>query len=415
MDNAKDQLYQERETRVRDTIALKKPDRTPISVTFGFFPARYCGYTMADMMYDPDKLWEANLKTILDFQPDQAWNPFGNFKGALLDILDFKQFQWPGRQLDANVPFQFVEGEYMKADEYDHFLSDMTDFMLRKYWPRICGSLKGFEKLSPLRNMITNYMGLGTFVPFTMPEVQEALEAMKKAGEEVLRIGSYSTRFSAKLKEEGFPLPSGSGTQAPFDTLGDFFRGTKGLMLDMYRQPEMVLKACDHLLPMMAETAIKGAKVSGNPRVSIPLHKGIDGFMSLDQFKRFYWPTLRELMMTLIKEGLTPVPFWEGDCASRLEIIKDVPSAKAMYAFEATDLIKAKDVLGDRISIKGGVPVSILATGTPDDVKAYCKKLIDYVGREGGFLLSTSSSVEDAKIENIRAMFDFTKEYGSKL
>jgi hypothetical protein len=415
MGNAKDQLYQEREKRVSDTIALKKPDRIPISVTFGFFPARYCGYTMADMMYDPDKLWEANLKTILDFQPDQAWNPFGNFKGALLDILDFKQFQWPGRQLDVNVPFQFVESEYMKADEYDHFLSDMTDFMLRRYWPRICGSLKGFEKLSPLRNMITNYMGLGTFVPFTMPEVQEALEAMKKAGEEVVRIGSYSTRFSAKLKEEGFPLPSGSGTQAPFDTLGDFFRGTKGLMLDMYRQPEMVLKACDHLLPMMAETAIKGAKASSNPRVSIPLHKGIDGFMSLDQFKRFYWPTLRDLMMTLINEGLTPVPFWEGDCLSRLEIIKDIPPAKAMYAFEATDLIKAKDVLGDRISIKGGVPVSILATGTPDDVKVYCKNLIDYVGREGGFLLSTSSSVEDAKTENIRAMFDFTREYGSKL
>jgi hypothetical protein len=412
MSIAKNQLYLEREKRVTDTITLRKPDQIPISVTFGFFPARYCGYTMADMMYDPDKLWEANLKTILDFQPDLGFNPFANFKGALLDILDFKQFQWPGRQLDVNVPFQFVEDEYMKADEYEHFLSDMTDFMMRKYWPRICGSLKGFEKLSPLRNMITNFMGLGTFVPFTLPEVQAALEAMRKAGEEVLRVGSYSVRFAEKLKEEGFPLPSGAGTQTPFDTLGDFFRGTKGLMLDMYRLPNMVLKACDHLLPMMAEVAVKGARMSGNPRVSIPLHKGIDGFMSLDQFKKFYWPTLRELMMILINEGLTPVPFWEGDCVSRLEIIKDIPPAKAMYAFETTDLFKAKDVLGDRICIKGGVPISMLATGTPDDVSACCKRLIDYVGRDGGFLLSTSTSVEDAKTENLRAMFDFTRGYG---
>ena len=97
--------------------------------------------------------------------------------------------------------------------------------------------------------------------------------------------------------------------------------------------------------------------------------------MSLDQFKKFYWPTLRELMMILINEGLTPVPFWEGDCVSRLEIIKDMPPAKAMYAFEATDLIKAKDVLGDRICIKGGVPVSILAAGTPDDVRHIAKNL----------------------------------------
>ncbi len=82
-----------------------------------------------------------------------------------------------------------------------------------------------------------------------------------------------------------------------------------------------------------------------------------------------------------------------------------------MYAFEATDLFKAKDVLGDRICIKGGVPISILAAGTPEDVSAYCKKIIDYVGRDGGFVLSTSTSVEDAKTDNIRAMFDFTRGY----
>jgi uroporphyrinogen-III decarboxylase len=412
MEKTTNRLYQEREQRVLDVVALRKPDRVPLGVTFGFFPARYCGYTMADMMYDPDKVWEANLKTIRDFQPDQAWNPFANCRGAMLDILDFKQFQWPGRQLPVDLPFQFVEAEYMKAEEYDHFLFDMTDFMMRKYWPRVFGALQGFERLSPLYNLITNQMGFGTFVPFVLPEVQSALESMRKAGEEMARIGVYATRFTEQLKEEGFPLSGGGGAQAPFDTLGDFFRGTKGLMLDMYRRPNLVLKACDKLLPIMVDMAVKGARASGNPRVTIPLHKGIGGFMSTDQFKRFYWPTLREMMMSLIGAGLTPVPFWEGDCTSRLELVKDLPPARAMYAFEATDLFRAKDVLGDRIAIKGGPPTSLLAAGTPDEVRAYCKSVIDYVGRDGGFLMSTSASVEDAKVENLRAMFDFTREYG---
>ena len=83
-----------------------------------------------------------------------------------------------------------------------------------------------------------------------------------------------------------------------------------------------------------------------------------------------------------------------------------------MYAFEATDLMKAKDILGNRVAIKGGIPISILATGTPDDTRAYCKKIIDYVGKDGGFVMSPSSNIEDAKEENIRAFFDFTKEYG---
>ena len=75
-------------------------------------------------------------------------------------------------------------------------------------------------------------------------------------------------------------MQTGAFTQAPFDTLGDFFRGTKGLMLDMYRRPDKVIKACEKLLPIMFETAINATRMSGNPRVFIPIHKGLDGFMS---------------------------------------------------------------------------------------------------------------------------------------
>ncbi|MGD0234686.1 MAG: uroporphyrinogen decarboxylase family protein [Syntrophorhabdales bacterium] len=74
--------------------------------------------------------------------------------------------------------------------------------------------------------------------------------------------------------------------------------------------------------------------------------------------------------------------------------------------------MKAKDILGERICIWGNVPVSILATGTPEDVRAYCKKLIDYAGEGEGLIVDASSGVNDAKVENLRAMFEFTKEYG---
>ena len=155
--------------------------------------------------------------------------------GAFLDILDFKQMQWAGRQLGDDVPYQFVEGEYMKADEYDHFLSDMSDFVMRKYWPRISGALKGLEKLPPFRNIFSYSRAMPAFAAFSLPEVQEALDTLKKAGEESTRVASYARRFNEKLKEEGFPLQGGGGASTPFDVLGDFFRGTKGLMLDMYR------------------------------------------------------------------------------------------------------------------------------------------------------------------------------------
>jgi uroporphyrinogen-III decarboxylase len=145
----------------------------------------------------------------------------------------------------------------------------------------------------------------------------------------------------------------------------------------------------------------------------MPLHKGLDGFMSEEQFKTFYWPTLREMMITFINEGLVPCPLWEGKCDSRLEIIKDIPPGKAIYHFEQTDLFKAKEVLGNTVCIRGGVPTSILCTGTPEDVKTHCKKIIDGVGKGGGFIMDGPIGIPDeTRPENMKAFEEATKEYG---
>ena len=414
MSESAPELYRERQKRFDDVVALRVPDRVPIMVSFGFLPALHLGMSVEDVMYDPEKLWDSQWKMTLDFSPDMEQNPYAlRFLGPLLDALDFKQLRWPGHGLSPNVMYQFVEGEYMTAQEYDIFLADPSDFMMRRYLPRICGSLKGLEKLPALTSLITYAMGLPFgFIPFTSPEVAETLAALKKAGEESLRIAAYARRFSERAVELGFPLQTGAMTQAPFDTLGDYFRGTKGVMLDMYRRPEKLLAACEKLLPVMFQMALNGTRASGNPRVFIPIHKGLDGFMSLKQFERFFWPTLRDLMVALINEGLTPCPFWEGDCTSRLEVIKEIPRGKACYKFEATDMVKAKKILGDTVSIRGNVPLSLLATGTPEQVRKYCRNLIDTAGKDGGFIMDAATGVDDAKYENVRAMFDVTREYG---
>jgi uroporphyrinogen-III decarboxylase len=414
MSRAPEELYREREKRVLDAIALKKPDRVPIMAIFSFFPARYSNMTVQEIMYDPEKLWKAYWRTMTEFEPDMDQNPFGlRYLGPILEALDFKQLLWAGHGLGPNLTYQFVEGEYMTADEYDHFLFDPTDFMLRKYWPRVFGAMKGFEKLTPLHTIITYAMGTPFgFAQFTSPEVTEALETLRKAGEKSAEIGALARSYTQKAREAGFPMQYGGFSQAPFDTLGDYFRGTKGLMLDMYRRPNQVIKACEKLLPMMVEMAVGAAGNTGNPRIFIPIHKGLDGFMSEAQFRKFFWPTLRELLVTLINEGLTPCPLWEGTCTSRLEIIKDIPAGKALYSFEGTDIFKAKEILGDTVCIKGNIPLSTMVTGTPEDVKTYCKKLIDIVGKGGGYIMDAAASLDNAREENVRAMFEFTREYG---
>ena len=94
-----------------------------------------------------------------------------------------------------------------------------------------------------------------------------------------------------------------------------------GTMLDMHRCPEKLLAVIEGTLTMIQAFAMNTAQLSGNPRVFIPLHRGADGFMSNEQFERFYWPTLRTLIVNLVDAGYVPCPFFEGVYDQRLEYL----------------------------------------------------------------------------------------------
>ena len=408
-----EELFQERSKRVQDAIALREPDRVPFTPFLTFFPATYTDLTFKEVMEDPNKLAMAIEKTVLDFQPDLCPDTYRVLSwGPTLDILDYKQLIWPGHGLGPNVSYQFVEGEYMSAEEYDDFLLDPTGFLLRTIFPRLWGALDGFKYIPPVPNAYYTRM-----VPFAAafgaPELKEAINTLVTAGEEGLKVMQRGAAFTTKMSEMGFPPGFGSSVYAPFDYIGDFFRGTKGIMLDMFRCPDKLLEAVERVYHLLIKPAVTFPKLPGVHLVFIPLHKGLDGFMSLDQFKTFFWPTLKQMMLDLIEAGYTPCPLWEGKCDSRLEIIADMPKGKAVYWFEQTDIFKAKEIIGDTICLRGNVPPSLLITGTPDQVMAYCKKLIQIAGKGGGLLIDGAIGIPDeAKPENVRAIIEAIDRYG---
>ncbi|HEY96988.1 MAG TPA: hypothetical protein G4O16_02255, partial [Dehalococcoidia bacterium] len=125
-----EELRQEREKRVLDAMQLKEPDRVPVTIHAGGFAARYAGIPLSTMYYDPAAYTEACLKVLLDFEPDSGGAAAGTNSGLMLELLVPRHQRWPGGTLPPDVAYQFVEGEYMKADEYDLFLADPTDFII---------------------------------------------------------------------------------------------------------------------------------------------------------------------------------------------------------------------------------------------------------------------------------------------
>ena len=62
----------------------------------------------------------------------------------------------------------------------------------------------------------------------------------------------------------------------------------------------------------------------------------------------------------------------------------------------------------------GNVPAVTLTYGTREETEDYCKWLIDTCAPGGGFIMDTGTMVDDAKVENIEAMFETTYTYGKK-
>jgi hypothetical protein len=409
-----EKAYKDRARRMSDAIQLKVPDRVPIVPSFGMFPAIDNGYTCEEVMFDYEKAERAWMKTLTDFEPDMFRGSGYAFSGPTLEILDYKLLKLPGRKVPAETVYQFDEWEFLSAEEfYDPFLDDPTDFMLRTYLPLVNGALAPLKELRPLREVFGYYLGTMTSViPFAMPEFVKMLETLQKAAAEALKWAGHLAEEGQRITAMGFPNPYKGSAAAPFDLIGDWFRGTRGVMLDMYRHPDKLQAALERLVPISIKMGVDGARMGGGPIVGLMLHKGPEGFMSLEQFKTFYWPTLREVMLGIIAEGFVPMPLYEGRYTDRLEIISDIPRGQALYWFEVVDICKAKEVLGDTVCFRGNVPASLLYIGTVQQVKDYVKELIDVVGEGGGLMVDCGIWFDEAKHENVKAMVEFTKEYG---
>lgn len=407
-----EEAYRERGTLMKDAIQLKRtPSRIPVCPSAGFFPIQYAGVTMYDAMYDYDILTRAWEQFFDDFTPDAYNAPTTIVPGKVLEILDFKLYRWPGRGLSKEQEYQYVEKEYMRADEYQDLIDDPTGFFMNIYFPRIFGTLKPLEKM-PLFPPVNEIPLIPpAVIPFGTEEVQSAFKNLMGVGEETIRWITAVRRLNGLVMGKGYPAFSGGFTKAPFDVVGDTLRGTRGVIMDIYRRPDELIEACERITPFMVKSGASSCKASGHIMPFVPLHKGADGFLSDEQFRTFYWPTLRKLIIGLVNEGCVPQLFAEGGYNQRLEVICDIPKGKTVWWFDLTDMGRAKQTVGQVACIAGNIPLSLLCTATPDDVKAYCKNLIDVAAKDGGFILSTGAGMQGSKAENVKAMIDFSKQY----
>jgi len=411
----KEQLdFQARKKRVWDAIRLQKPDRVPLACQDDYFSLDRAGVTSAEAYYDPERASKVYLEQIVKYNWDMV-SLFGTFPGRVAETIGLKTIKWAGYNLPVTQEFQYIEKEYLLPEEYDQFLKDPGDFVVRKLWPRMASGLEPF-------GMFPSFLAMShTWAPITdiaflaaQPEVREMLEKIIRMGEEMSKYQAVIDHTTKALTDKGFPVMNAleAGAHAPFDWISDHLRGLKGTTMDMYYRPDKLKAAVEMVTDPIIENAIQTANAMGEKVVGIPLHRAADPFMSNAQFAEFYWPSLKKLMLSLIDAGLTPGPYWGGPFNSRLEFLTELPPGKIWAHWDTIDLAKAKEKVGDILCFCGNIPPQLLISGTPEQNRDYVKNLID-TWDTGGLIIDGSASIpKESKIENVMAMTETVFDYG---
>lgn len=391
-----EEKYRVRLKRYVTALRNEKPDMVPIRPFVAEFVAKYAGVSIQAATHDYRVAFEACLRCAEDFDWDAVVPNMIYVWTGLVQAMGLKYYGIPGLDLPENVAFQYKEppeeNAFMKPDEYDLLIANPTDYLLNVWLPRVsqfvqppCGNVTREHNLALLKGgmaMMEYFNALGGLV-----------QELKT------RCGTVAA-ISGMLK-------------APLDVIADKLRGYYGLVSDLYARREKVLAACEALMPHLFRIALDGADPEKNVPIAFWMHRGCVPFITPEHFRNIYWPTLKPIVEELWKRGHQVLFYAEGNWDYHLETFRELPPGSIVYHVDKGDIFKVHRVLGDRFAISGGLPNDLLALGTPEEVRAYCKRLIDGVARDGGYIMDAGAIIQDdAKVENVRAMTEFTREYG---
>jgi hypothetical protein len=178
-----EKAYKGRVQLYRDALDLKKPATVPIAPWIGLLPFRFYGYTAKQAYYDYDVFMDAWYRFHEDTLPDGIGLTLTVVPGKLLDVLDYRLYDWPGHGVPEDACYQYVEREWMKDDEYDVLINDPGNFMLRRYLPRVMGAMEPWSAMPAWNDVVELPFTAPFFAAFGTPPAKEMLQKLMDAGD----------------------------------------------------------------------------------------------------------------------------------------------------------------------------------------------------------------------------------------
>ena len=358
-------LLQERIERLHTAVALGTPDRVPLSLVMDAFAARTMGVKLSDFVKDVDIAAGAMLGT-MEKLGDVDSIQFGAYLPQVLGMLWLSPVKLPGRDLPEDSLWQLDEQVRIVPEDYDRILEGGWGPWFGEY--------------------IGKYLGEAAAVGQTLQQ--------------------EGPRWAGEYMKRGYVVFSPMTVDHPFEHLCGG-RSVKEFMLDLYHIPDKVQAVMDLIMVEKREQARHLIRAVGPIGYWVGGWRTAPEFLSPRLWDRFVWPYLKELVEIVAEEGGIPVLHFDANWDREIERLRELPKARCVLELDGkTDIFRAKKILGEHMCILGDVPPALLSLGTPDEVRAYCRRLLTEVGPEGFIMAQGCAIPPDARFENVKAMVD---------
>ncbi len=360
--------------RIQCAMNLEQPDRVPI------WPDMT---TAAAAALTGEKNWDAAQEGF-DAEQDielKVFDEYGGWDGAN-PALTADVFMIGGSRVvkptEEAPEIQFVEGEDVTIEDYE-IISEIgwMDFVKKHLIYRIS-------------------------------DIKTEAEYDAKMGE----IINGTLRGISEYEKRGAYVLYSQPNNHPFFTLS-LSRSMIRFTEDLYYRPDMVERAISKMTDQFIEFGLGLCKATGMKNFKMVEERAGGTIYPLEIFERFWWPYTKKIVDAFYSEGIQLSFHLDTPWDKNIKYFKELPRKAVMLELDGTtDIFAAKEQLKNHMCICSDVHPALMSLGKPEEIEAYCKKVIDELGVDGGHILSTGCGLPPvAKKENFEAMLRTGKTY----
>ena len=379
--------------RLAKVIQCEEPDRVPVSMMIYYYAPYHTGTSMGEYLRNPATYQQVMHKVYEDLGPWDIYYNINPYSRLVYTFVMMMRSLWPGVELPLDDVVQTEEIEYMHPEDYDEILRGSS--LSVKLWGDILFRLKMLHRFSQ------DAKG------YSLPRL--TLKVITGLLHQIV----FCRRDFKWWESQGLAVQIGYQAEMPFDTFSQG-RNVINFSKDLFSVPDKIGKAATQLAHGYATFSILTAKYLMGIQGAIVPAPNIEYLISPRHFENLAFPSMEIIVNRLVDAGITPILHCDGDWLKNLKILRRLPAKKCVLQLDGlTDIFRAKEEIGDHMCIFGDVSASRLVMGSPQEVDEYCHRLIEQVGKGGGFILAGGCEIPaNSRPENLKAMINSVYKYG---